>query len=349
MEADGEKLARFGIRGADPAGSDVFLATLIPRDELLGDVDRVRNQSVLIALALLIVASGIVLWSLATFRVAAGSRTRGEQIRRFRLSRPMRVRSRIAEVDDLADTMAVMKHSLQQFFAISKALSAEKDYKKLLEMIIREARSIAHADGGAILMVSDDESALEAAIIENEATGLHYGGTSGVEAPFDPIASKTPLPSMRKLREGVKHIRWPIWGAIKPSMSLRCVRGTGGEGRRKNLCFRYRSPIRKTKSSASSSSSTPARQRVRLWLLIPRSYPRSKRLRRCRGCARSPADAAGAEGSARCDHPHGGGGDRCQVAIHPRSLPTRAGNRKGAGSGSPRNGRRAVRRLQTHR
>jgi HD-GYP domain-containing protein (c-di-GMP phosphodiesterase class II) len=110
-----------------------------------------------------------------------------EQIRRFKLARPMTVRSRIAEVDELANTMAVMKNSLQQFFAISKALSAERDYKKLLEMILREARAVAHADGGAILMTNDDESALEIAILEDESSGAHFGGTSGVDAPFEPV------------------------------------------------------------------------------------------------------------------------------------------------------------------
>jgi HD-GYP domain-containing protein (c-di-GMP phosphodiesterase class II) len=54
-------------------------------------------------------------------------------------------------------------------------------------MILREACTISHADGGAILMVSDDEAALEPAILENEATDLHFGGTSGVEPPFDPV------------------------------------------------------------------------------------------------------------------------------------------------------------------
>jgi len=169
-------------------GGDVFLATLIPRAELLADVDRVRNQSVLMALALLIIASAIVLAvSRGLSSSLRGLAREAEQIRRFKLARPMTVRSRIAEVDELAKTMGVMKHSLQQFFAISKALSAEKDYKKLLEMILREACAIAHADGGAILMVSDDEAALEPAILEVEASGLHFGGTSGVEPPFDPV------------------------------------------------------------------------------------------------------------------------------------------------------------------
>jgi HD-GYP domain-containing protein (c-di-GMP phosphodiesterase class II) len=166
-------------------GSDIYLATLIPRDELLAAVDRVRNQSVLISLALLLVAVGVVLWVSGNLSSALRSLAReAGQIRRFKLARPLEVRSRIAEVDDLATTMAVMKSSLQQFFEISKALSAEKDYRKLLEMILREACKVAHADGGAILITNDEDDALEIAILEDAATGAHFGGTSGVEPPF---------------------------------------------------------------------------------------------------------------------------------------------------------------------
>lgn len=87
-------------------GSDVYLATLIPRNELLAAVDRVRNQSVLISLALLLVAVGIVLWVSGNLSSALRALAReAGQIRRFKLSRPLEVRSRIAEVDDLAATM----------------------------------------------------------------------------------------------------------------------------------------------------------------------------------------------------------------------------------------------------
>ncbi len=198
---DGEVGARFPIDASDRhwlasvsvvptrRGSDVYLATLIPRDELLAAIDRVRNQSLLISLALLVAAIAVVLWvSGHLSKSLRGLAREAEKIRQFKLGHPATVRSRIAEVDELATTMAVMKSSLQQFFAISKALSAEKDYRKLLEMILREARKVANADGGAILITNDDETALEIAILEDESTGAHYGGTSGAEPPFSRVA-----------------------------------------------------------------------------------------------------------------------------------------------------------------
>ena len=170
------------------SGNKIFLAVLIPRDELLSDVARVRNHSVVISLALLIAAVALVF---AVARHISGSLNalaqEAEAVREFKLETPITVRSRISEVDDLAATMAVMKSSLQQFLAISHALSAEKDYRQLLEMILAESRNVSKADGGAILLRSDDEKSLRIAILENSATGADYGGTAGQEAPFGPV------------------------------------------------------------------------------------------------------------------------------------------------------------------
>ncbi|TFG38378.1 MAG: GAF domain-containing protein, partial [Candidatus Aminicenantes bacterium] len=170
-------------------GSDIFLATMIPRDELLSAVDQVRDRSVLLSLAFLLAAVGVVLWVSGNLSAALRNLAReAGEIRRFRLSRPVEVRSRIAEVDDLAITMGVMKTSLQQFFEISRALSAEKDYRKLLEMILREARKVAHADGGAILIMNDEDTALEIAILEDTSSGAHFGGTSSLEPQVPPVS-----------------------------------------------------------------------------------------------------------------------------------------------------------------
>ncbi len=170
------------------SGEQVYLATLIPHNELLSNVNRLRNRSLALSAALMLAAVGLVLW---VSRGISGSlrelAREAEQIRRFKLETPMAARSRIAEVDGLAKTMGVMKSSLQRFFDISRALSAEKDRRRLLEMILRETVKVSHADGGAILMETEDETELEVAILENDRTGVHYGGTSGVEPPFAPV------------------------------------------------------------------------------------------------------------------------------------------------------------------
>ncbi len=170
------------------SGREIFLLTAIPRHELLADIDRIRNRSLLISGVILALAVASVLWisrnvskSLRALAIEAA------EIRRFKLGRAFRADSRITEVAELAETMSVMKNSLQQFFEISRALSAEKDQRRLLEMILREACKVAHADGGAILMFTDDESSLEVAILEIDRAGVHFGGTSEVEPPYPPV------------------------------------------------------------------------------------------------------------------------------------------------------------------
>ena len=149
------------------AGRVVLLASMIPRTELLVGVARVRDQSVLISLGLLVVALILVV---GIARHISGSLRQlaleAQEIRELRLDTPLTVTSNIEEVSGLAETMAEMKSSLQQFLAISQALSAEKNFERLLTRILDEARRVSHAAGGAILLRSDDDSALELAILQ---------------------------------------------------------------------------------------------------------------------------------------------------------------------------------------
>jgi HD-GYP domain-containing protein (c-di-GMP phosphodiesterase class II)/HAMP domain-containing protein len=154
------------------ASESILLANIVPRDELLAGVSRVRDQSVVMSLILLAVALVVVVAvsrhlsrSLRKLALAA------EDIRALRLETPLTVRSRIREVDDLAETMGVMRSSIQQFLVISQALSAEKDFDRLLDLILDEARRVSEADGGAILLWSEDGSQLDLATHHDPSAG----------------------------------------------------------------------------------------------------------------------------------------------------------------------------------
>jgi HD-GYP domain-containing protein (c-di-GMP phosphodiesterase class II) len=62
---------------------------------------------------------------------------------------------------------------------IGVALSAEKNIDRLLEMIVDEARFFTHADGGALYIMTDDETALQFAIVQTDSLNIRMGGTSG--------------------------------------------------------------------------------------------------------------------------------------------------------------------------
>jgi HD-GYP domain-containing protein (c-di-GMP phosphodiesterase class II)/HAMP domain-containing protein len=183
-------------------GEGIYLAMLIPYDELLAGVTRVRDQSLLLSLALLSLA---LLGTIVVSRHISGSlrslARSAAQIRAFRLDTPIEVHSRIREVDDLASTMGVMRTSIAQFLSISHALSAEKDYARLLEMILDEACKVARADGGAILLLSEDESRLETAIVSNARTATRYVATSERSGNFGPVelhSTETPRSTIER-------------------------------------------------------------------------------------------------------------------------------------------------------
>ncbi|WP_054696051.1 HD domain-containing phosphohydrolase [Desulfosarcina cetonica] len=158
-------------------GHDLFLASLIPHDELLHDVIQLRNQSILISLAFLFATILIVLWLAHRISTSLRLLARGAQrIREFKLDAPITVHTRILEVNDLAETMAMMKVSIEQFLKISRALSEEKDVDALLEMILREARGVSTCVAGAIGLRDPDDGRLEIAILHNDQTGECLGG-----------------------------------------------------------------------------------------------------------------------------------------------------------------------------
>ena len=182
--------AAAGWRGCRPCRYEpvgrISLVMVLPRDELLVDAIRTRNQSLLISLLLLVITVGL---SVVISRHISGSlrtlASEAESIRELRFETSITSTSRIREVADLASTMEGMKGSIQQFMAISHALSAEKSHDRLLEMILEEARSVCRADAGAILLRTDDWRALEVSILQNAAVGEFYGGRGGSKPAFD--------------------------------------------------------------------------------------------------------------------------------------------------------------------
>jgi HD-GYP domain-containing protein (c-di-GMP phosphodiesterase class II) len=183
------------------SGNQAYLAVLVPQDELLAGVRALRDRSVVISLCLLLLAI-LAGWWFAR-RIAISLRTlagEAQQIRQLKFDTPITVRSRFIEVDDLALTMAMTKSAVQDFVEISKALSAEPDFDRLLERILEHVRSACHADGGAIALVSDDGRQFAFALIVNPRIALHRGGTSGKPVSAAPVvlpekASATVLPS----------------------------------------------------------------------------------------------------------------------------------------------------------
>lgn len=74
---------------------------------------------------------------------------------------------------------------LNKVIPIGVALSAEKDFNRLLETLVVEAQTFTNADAGTLYLVEDDS--LRFVILRNISLNMNMGGTSGVPIAFYPV------------------------------------------------------------------------------------------------------------------------------------------------------------------
>lgn len=70
---------------------------------------------------------------------------------------------------------------------IGVELSAEKDFNRLLENMLIEAKAFCHANGGILYLRDAQEDNLKYVIIRNNAKGIALGGTTGKEIDLPPL------------------------------------------------------------------------------------------------------------------------------------------------------------------
>lgn len=69
---------------------------------------------------------------------------------------------------------------------IGIAFTREKDYHRLIEKVLVEAKKLCNADGGTLYLRTHDEK-LEFAMLRNTSLNIAMGGTSGKPIPFPPL------------------------------------------------------------------------------------------------------------------------------------------------------------------
>jgi hypothetical protein len=74
---------------------------------------------------------------------------------------------------------------LGKIIPIGVALSAEKDFNRLLESLVVEAQAVTGADAGTLYLLKDN--ALQFVIVRNRTLNINMGGTSGNRISFNPL------------------------------------------------------------------------------------------------------------------------------------------------------------------
>jgi HD-GYP domain-containing protein (c-di-GMP phosphodiesterase class II) len=153
------------------AGQELLLASLIPREELLAGAIHLRNRSILISLAVLAFTIFVVFWLAQRISTSLRLLTReAQQIREFKFGTPISVKTRILEVNDLADTMAAQKDLIDSIIhLIAGSIDAKSPYTSrhcqrvpIIVGMLAEAAQATH-----------DEPFCEFSLGESEKYALH--------------------------------------------------------------------------------------------------------------------------------------------------------------------------------
>ena len=159
------KVTRDGVAG-------IYVLMVSPVDELLADAVAIRTQSVMIMVFIILIAIPVV-WYTAE-KISGPIRrlaTVAGQISRFDFSGSKQSRSLIKEVDELSQTMDMMKATINRFLTLINSLASEQDFDSLLQSISRETMATSEADGVLVYLLSEDDCTLQPAMLADSVRG----------------------------------------------------------------------------------------------------------------------------------------------------------------------------------
>ena len=149
------------------------LVILSPKAELLSEALKVRNQSVLITILIILMSVPAAL-SIASrisnpLKVLARQTS---QVRRFDFTQPVPIRSAIVEIGQLGYSMQLMQDTIHNFVEMIKSVAGESDFERLLEKITKQTIEVSSASGAAVYLMSEDETQLVPACSMNQASRM---------------------------------------------------------------------------------------------------------------------------------------------------------------------------------
>ncbi len=151
----------------------VYLLMISPRSELLADAILMVKRSLWVTLALLLLSiPAATLLASRLSRALHALAGEAEMIRRFDFARPVSVRSRIKEVDELSISMDMMKSTINRFLSLIRSLADERNFDAMLEQITRETMKVSRAGGVLTCLVDEDDKILKPGVLFEQTDGL---------------------------------------------------------------------------------------------------------------------------------------------------------------------------------
>ncbi len=161
FKADGEPWLTTAGQLELGGGAPIYFSMVMPILELTAEVRRIRDQTVLLTLAIVLALIPI------TMTVARGISNpisklavEANSVSRLDFGKRDRVRSVIKEVDELSKAMKFMKLTISEFLLLIESLNRERNFDTVLELIGTDVRHAAAADGVLICLIDEKEGRL---------------------------------------------------------------------------------------------------------------------------------------------------------------------------------------------
>ena len=190
LKADGHDwvVSRSSIDQGAPNG--LQLALLVPEDELLADAYRLRWQGALITLTILLLCLPVGwLTSRLLVRPLNALAREADLIRGFNFKQATGPRSPVLEVDQLSQSIGLMKQALARFFEITASLSAERRFEPLIKRILQESINVSDAQAGIIYLYESGQLEPKSLIIhgkhcDTDQYGLRHHALNADSTPM---------------------------------------------------------------------------------------------------------------------------------------------------------------------
>ncbi len=147
-------------------GLNLNLMILAPVTELFFEAYQMRDQNLLLTLALVIISLPFA-WIMAN-QISKPLKKLAEQARaisRFDFTTKDPITSFVLEVDQLSTSMTLMQLTISRFISLINSLAGEQDLSQLLDKISAETMTACGAQAATIYLISDDEKTLEAQVM----------------------------------------------------------------------------------------------------------------------------------------------------------------------------------------
>ena len=163
-------VSTFNVSGIK--GRDLTLIMISPSSELLANVIAMVKRSLLITAGIILLSIPIASL-LSTFISRALHKLAKEAllISRFDFTQPIAIHSKIKEVDELAQSMSLMKKTISRFLTLINSLAGEQNFDAMIELITEETLNVSEVDGVLTWVVDDQTNALLPAALFTQSSG----------------------------------------------------------------------------------------------------------------------------------------------------------------------------------